>query len=148
MEYSGRRMKDVPSPSMKFEGESRIMVILQREDRQDDILTVTPHEETDGYHVHFVQKYLHNVTERYVPSQELTSYLERFIRALAVDEEPFAQIQFDCPMYPTTIVKHKDLYSYFYLFMDQVKSLKENWPSETSAIHQYRREYDWDVLAY
>jgi len=150
MEHSGRRMKDVPPPSLKYDGDSRIMVILQREDRQDDILTVTPHEEMDGYQIHFAQKHLRNVTERFVPSQELTPYLERFVRALAVDEEPFAQIQFDCPMYPTTIVKHMNLFTYYHLFLDQVKSLKENWPTEMSATYTYNphREYDWDVLAY
>ena len=149
-EHSGRRIKDAVNHSMKFDGDSRIIVILQREDGQDDILTVMPDDETDGYNVYFEQKHLHSVTTRYVPSQELVPYLERFVRALAIDEEPFEKIQFDCPMYPTTIVRHADLFTYYHLFLDQVKSLKENWPIEASAIRDSNqsRDYDWDVLAY
>ena len=149
--------------SQSFEGAARILLILQHSRTKDTILTIVPDEEHQGFYVRLDQKELRYITETYVGTADLVLYMERFFRAMMCDEEPCESVQFDCPLYPTTIIELGKLNTYFSLLVEQIYYLQFNWPMEKSGsrskasknshqnVHDYyeaSRDYDWDVLAY
>ena len=136
--------------SRSYNGHGRLVILLQRETRVDDILTIRPDSLTEGYLVRFDQTYIRNTTETYLHADEILPYIQQFMEVLYADEEPFPFIQIDCPMYPSIVVPVTNVRAYTPLLLDMLRSLETSWPMEQSgkARHDPRREYDWDVLAY
>ena len=146
-EYIGS-MRDAKL-SKSYDGQGRLVILLQRESRVDDILTILPDPSSEGYLVRFDQNHVRNTTEKYLNSDEILPYIQQFLEVLYSDEEPFQFIQIDCPMYPSTVLPVTNIQAYTSLLLDMVQSLETNWPNESSGKKRQdpRSEYDWDLLA-
>lgn len=121
--------------SVNFAGLGRIVLTFQKKGCKDDTLVVTPDSQTDGYNVSFVQNTIRTNSENYLTNDKLIPYLDRLIRALEFDAEPYDCVQFDCPTYPTVIIEKDNLQDYFYVLSEQISSLQSSWPYEKSGVH-------------
>ena len=151
VEMSGKDNLLKNKQSCAYSDSARIYIILQKRNRQDDIMSIEKLYDSKGYWVRYEQTELCYMNEARVENKDLLLYLQRFMNSLLVDEEPFDAVQFDCPTYPTTIVKKNNLRTYFPLLVEQVYSLQDNWPYEVSGPKKEenpRSDYDWDVMAY
>ena len=133
--------------SQTFSGKGRIVLVLQKDGCEDSILTVWPAKKNQGYYVRLDQQELHYITEGFVNKVDLMLYMERFFRSLISDEESCENVQFDCPLYPTTIVPTQNLSLYYGLFMEQIYALQLNWPMEKSNMKNTESSHDWSNLA-
>ena len=113
-------------------GYAKILVTIQRDGRPDDVLSVSPDLDSDGYYVSFRQRTVGNTTSHYCENGGLVSYLRQFFTALLFDHDQPDFIQLDIPMYPTVLLTSKTLLSYEnYVLGNQIASLQDDWPFET-----------------
>jgi len=150
-EISGKQNLSKNKQTHTYEDSARMYVVLQKRNRQDDILTIEKLYDSKGYWVRYEQTELCYLNEGRIENKDLLLYLQRFMHSLLVDEEPFDAVQFDCPTYPTALVKTSNLRTYFPLLVEQVYSIQENWPYEVSGEKKAMNphsEYDWDILGY
>jgi hypothetical protein len=110
---------------------AKITIYLQKNCVKDDVLIVTPDENTNGYYASFKQAQVGVVSKRYIANRELMPYLGMFFQSVVCDEARCDKIQIDCPSFPTVIVDPEDIYDYLDTLEDQVDSLQDVWPTET-----------------
>jgi hypothetical protein len=109
------------------------MIYLQKDYTKDDVLVIRPDEDSNGYYATFTQGEVGNVTERYIQNRDLMSYVDMFFQSVVNDEARCDKIQIDCPSFPTAIVDPDDIYDYLDTFEDQVDSLQDVWPTESTV---------------
>lgn len=119
--------------SVTYEGSARIRVIFQKNGAKDDVLVISPDDQTYGYYVTFEQNTMKNKTESYMANGDLNSYIERLFHSVLFDADPYDCVQVDFPTYPTLIVERYDLPQYIPLFLEQLASVQSEWPTEYSG---------------
>ena len=113
-------------------GYAKILVTIQREGKPDDILSIVPDLESDGYYATFRQRTVGNTVDRYFENEAMLPYLASFFTALLYDHERPDFVQLDVPMYSTVLLTPDTLMSYgSVLLTDQIASLQDDWPFES-----------------
>lgn len=112
-------------------GYAKIIVTLQRKE-VDDVLTIIPDMDSDGYYVTFDQRSVKNRTCRYFGNSILADYIRTFFQTILSDTDLPAHVQIDCPMFPTVILPPFHLEGYFPLLEKQIDTLQDDWPYETA----------------
>jgi hypothetical protein len=109
---------------------AKIIVTVQRKD-VDDVLSIVPDTESDGYNVVFYQTSIKNKIDCYMSNSMLASYLQQFFETLLCDSELPRHIQIDCPMFPTVLLHPSFIKSYLPLLEKQIDTIQDDWPFET-----------------
>ena len=68
-------------------------------------------------------------SEQILYGSNLQNYVGNLIDFLAVDIQPFKQIQFDFPCMPSIVVVPKQLSSIYHAIMSAVNSIQDHWPT-------------------
>ena len=68
-------------------------------------------------------------TEQIITGSHLTSYIGNLIDLLAVDIQPFKQIQFDFPCMPSIIVTPSQIQEIRHVIMSATYGLQTSWPT-------------------
>lgn len=115
-------------------GPLAIKVIMQRDDKKDDILTITPDLETDSFVVKYLQRDIAAVpVQTIIDSEDITDYIESFLEALLLDECESApsHIQFDVPAFPSFVVQRWNLdpNEIANLLDVKIAAIYDNWPT-------------------
>jgi hypothetical protein len=111
---------------------------------EDDVITIKPrwNELTENYKM---MEYVvhHRVapcsapegasdkSEQILYGSNLQNYVGNLIEFLAVDIQPFKQIQFDFPCMPSVVVEPKQLPSIHHAIIHAVYGMQEFWPTTT-----------------
>ncbi len=111
-----------------------IKVIMQRDNKPDDLLTILPDLDTDSFHIKYLQ---HDVApipiQTTIDSDDITDYLEAFFESLVIDEDESAptDIQIDVPAFPSMIVKRWNLdpNQLANLLDVKIAAIYDNWPT-------------------
>ena len=112
-------------------GYAKIIVTIQRTGKPDDLLSIVPDLESDGYYVTFKQRTVGNTADRYFENESLVPYLSSFFTGLLYDHDRPDFIQLDVPMYSTVLLTSDSLFSYGAILSHQIDSLQDDWPFET-----------------
>lgn len=113
-------------------GYAKILVTIQRNGRPDDLLSIAPDLESDGYYVTFRQRTVGSTASHYCENGALVSYLRHFFAALQYDHDRPHFVQLDIPMYPTVLLTLGNLLGYEqHVLGPQIESLQEDWPFES-----------------
>jgi hypothetical protein len=83
------------------------LLIHRIADRPDDVLTIRPDPESDGFLIKLDQKYLGSSMTFRLEVNALPDYLRSFFRCLDADEDGYAHVQFVVPLYPAVVVKRR-----------------------------------------
>lgn len=110
-----------------------IKLIFQKDGCKDDILKITPSEESNTYDIEYKQNTINNVVYTNIAPRNLPQYLEMFLNSIVIDEESGNFVQFDVPSFPTAIVKTKKVLGYLNLLIEQIESIEDNWPTEQTV---------------
>ena len=107
-----------------------LKIILQKYNTKDDVLTVVPDPDSEGFHVSFVQNSVSLSTEFSLDKNSLLYYLKDFLHNLTVDHDGCAFAQFEVPSYPVVVIPRDSLESYYQTFYYQVYSIlyTRPWP--------------------
>ena len=116
-----------------------IVVILQKSDCEDDVLTLTPSPDASGFDVKFVQNTINLITRLYVEEDEITNYMYHFFQSLALDERGYEYVQIDCPGFPSVIKGVDTVQKYFSVLCGQIDSIFASWPEEEKVTDVKRR---------
>jgi ubiquitin len=111
-----------------------IKVIMQRDNKPDDILTIIPDMETDSFHVKYLQ---HDVAaipvQTMIDAEDITDYIESFLESLLLDEDNSAatHIQIDVPAFPSFVVQRWNLdpHEIANLLDVKIAAIYDNWPT-------------------
>jgi hypothetical protein len=109
---------------------AKIIITVQRKEI-DDILSIVPDTDTDGYNVVFNQFSIKNKTDCYISNSMLANYLQQFFETLLCDSELPHHIQIDCPMFPSVLLPPSYIKAYFPLLEKQIDTIQDDWPFET-----------------
>jgi len=112
-------------------GYAKIIITIQRE-TLDDVLTIVPDIDSDGYYASFNQKSVKNKSDCYFDNAMLVPYLGRFFDAIVADSVLPHFVQIDCPMYPSVLLKPSHIHLYLPILAQQLVTLQDDWPFETT----------------
>jgi hypothetical protein len=118
---------------------SPIVLILQKTGVADDVLKITPNSQASGFDVVFDQHTINVSNVLYVEQSEITSYIYRFFKSVAMDEDSCEFVQIDCPAYPTVLLTPKKLDNYFPILREQILTLLKGWPAETKLTKKTKK---------
>jgi len=111
-------------------------------DAEDDVITIKPrwNEISEDYKMmeYVVQHRIapcsapegaSDKSEQILYGSNLQNYVGNLMDFLAVDIQPFKQIQFDFPCMPSIVVVPKQLSSIYHAIMSAVNSIQDHWPT-------------------
>lgn len=120
-----------------------IYFILQKTDRPDDLLKITPNAHDNDYIVHYNQKYLRNNVSFYADPDNLKDYLYNFLTGLSYDCDGYEFLQVEVPGHPCTLLNlseldYDDLADYADHICSSISTLEwlNEWPTESNAAHK------------
>ena len=113
----------------------KILVILQKTDCSDNLLTITPDADSTGYFVDFKQTDINTTNSKYVENDNLSHYLHLFFQSIEFDHQKCDYIQIDVPSFPSVILAPNDLSYYMDILEDQIESLQDDWPAEMESAY-------------
>lgn len=85
-------------------------------------------------------------SEQIIYGSNLQNYVGNLIEFLAVDIQPFKQIQFDFPCMPSIVVVPKQLPSIYHAIMSAVNSIQVHWP--TTVVKKVKKACSKHLNAY
>jgi len=119
-----------------------IVITFQKKNADDDILKITPNSGSYGFDVLFDQNTIGNKVSLYIEQYDITTYLFRFLKPLALDENGYDFVQIDCPGYSSVVVKTANIERYFPILSAQILSHLASWPVEKLKSKNFRDVFD------
>lgn len=116
---------------------AKIFIRILNAGNPDDILTLDPDMDSDGFNVTFEQPTTHMKTTHWVDYDDVVEYLESFFGALTFDTDPITctSVQIEVPGLPCVMLKKTNLVAFLYGVVDDyLEQLKTNdeWPMESN----------------
>ena len=115
---------------------AKIFIRILNNGNPDDILTLDPDMDSDGFHVTFEQPTTLVKTTHWIDYEDVVEYLESFFSALVFDADPTTctSVQIEVPGLPCVMLKKTNLIAFLYGVVDDyLGQLKANdeWPMES-----------------
>ena len=115
---------------------AKIVVRVLNPGNPDDVLTLDPDMDSNGFNVTFDQHTTLMKTTHWVDYDNVVEYLETFFNSLIYDTDKTScsQIQVEVPGLPCVMLKKTNLIAYLYGvvdgYLDQLKD-EDEWPMES-----------------
>jgi hypothetical protein len=125
-------VSSVPTPA-------KIVVRVLIPGNSDDILTLGPDMDSNGFNVTFTQSTTMTNSTHWVDYDNVIEYMESFFKSLTYDTDmtSCSQVQVEVPGLPCILLKKSNLIPYLYGVLDgYLDQLRENdeWPMESVVV--------------